>query len=88
MNDLHKKLRLKFQKIILNYLKKKFLRKIGLIRNNDGFITPVNYFYSVETEILSKVNYSSFDNSLRNYVFSFSAIVATIAILFFLRKIS
>ena len=43
----------------------------------------MNYFYSVETEILSKVNYSSFDNSLRNYVFSFSAVVATIAIFIF-----
>ena len=57
-----------------------------MIRNNDGFITPVNYFYSVETEILSKVNYSSFDNSLRNYVFSFSAVVATIAILIFFEE--
>ena len=46
----------------------------------------MNYFNTVETEILSKVNYSSFDNSLRNYVFSFSAIVATIAILIFFEE--
>ena len=86
MNDLHKKTPFKVPKNYFELFEKMFLRKIGLIRNNDGFITPVNYFNTVETEILSKVNYSSFDNSLRNYVFSFSAIVATIAILIFFEE--
>ena len=86
MNDLHIKTPFKVPKNYFEFFEKKFLRKIGLIRNNDGFITPVNYFNTVETEILSKVNYSSFDNSLRNYVFSFSAIVATIAILIFFEE--
>ena len=66
-----KKTPFKVPKKYFELFEKKFLRKIGLIRNNYGFITPVNYFNTVETEILSKVNYSSFDNSLRNYVFSF-----------------
>ena len=86
MNDLHKKTPFKVPKKYFELFEKMFLRKIGLIRNNDGFITPVNYFNTVETEILSKVNYSSFDNSLRNYVFSFSAIVATIAIFIFFEE--
>ena len=86
MNDLHKKTPFKVPKNYFELFEKMFLRKIGLIRKNDGFITPVNYFNTVETEILSKVNYSSFDNSLRNYVFSFSAIVATIAILIFFEE--
>ena len=86
MNDLHKKTPFKVPKNYFELFEKMFLRKIGLIRNNDGFITPVNYFNTVETEILSKVNYSSFDNSLRNYVFSFSAIVATIAIFIFFEE--
>ena len=86
MNDLHKKTPFKVPKNYFELFEKMFLRKIGLIRNNDGFITPVNYFNTVETEILSKVNYSSFDNSLRNYVFSFTAIVATIAIFIFFEE--
>ena len=86
MNDLHKKTPFKVPKNYFEFFEKKFLRKIGLIRNNYGFITPVNYFNTVETEILSKVNYSSFDNSLRNYVFSFTAIVATIAIFIFFEE--
>ena len=86
MNDLHKKTPFKVPKNYFELFEKMFLRKIGLIRKNDGFITPLNYFNTVETEILSKVNYSSFDNSLRNYVFSFSAIVATIAILIFFEE--
>jgi len=86
MNDLHKKTPFKVPKNYFELFEKKFLRKIGLIRNNDGFITPVNYFNTVETEILSKVNYSSFDNIVRNYVFSFTAIVATIAIFIFFKE--
>ena len=86
MNDLHKKTPFKVPKNYFELFEKKFLRKIGMIRINDGFITPVNYFNKVETEILSKVNYSSFDNSLRNYVLSFSAIIATIAILIFFEE--
>ena len=86
MNDLHKKTPFKVPKNYFELFEKKFLKKIGLIRNNYGFITPVNYFNTVETEIFSKVNYSSFDNSLRNYVFSFTAIVATIAIFIFFEE--
>ena len=86
MNDLHKKTPFKVPKNYFELFEKMFLKKIGLIRKNYGFITPVNYFNTVETEILSKVNYSSFDNSLRNYVFSFSAIVATIAIFIFFEE--
>ena len=47
MNDLHKKTPFKFKNYFELFEKKKFLRKIGLIRNNDGFITPVNYFCSI-----------------------------------------
>ena len=86
MNELHKNTPFKVPKNFFELFEKKFFGKTVLIRKNTGFITPANYFDTVESEILSKVSYSSFDNSLRNYVFSFTAIIATIAIFIFFEE--